>query len=415
MTERVQIFIDGSNFYHLTLKKLGLQDRQFDFDAFATFLANGRQISDKGKRYYAGTVSEKENDHKSIFAMSRQTSLFSHLKLLQWELKTSPLKTRMEELIIDGRVVDSKNIIKTGIRKIKFLRSREKGIDVKLATDLVTAAVDDKYDTAIVVSSDADLVPAIDWVRHRTKKKVEYIGFSIADPVDEKNSTKPLLSLISRTDVQRTLVETDLRKFTIKKLLLTSAGFINPETVEVLMKEIPKQAQWCKILMVCYTQNKIEESYVAASKKELELLGFKSIQVLNLHKPTKPDGADVIYVCGGNTYAILQKLKETGTDKFIVDLVDKGALYVGVSAGSIIAGKNIEIAGYGSEGDPNDVGLKDLSGLGFTDVAIFPHYKEAQKFEVEEFKRKVEYPITEITDNQMVFVRGNKTKKVGKF
>jgi|GEM_PF-182620 peptidase E/uncharacterized LabA/DUF88 family protein len=415
MPERVQIFIDGSNFYHLTLKKLGLQEGQFDFDAFASFLANGRTISDMGKRLYAGTVKEKVGDQRSVFAMSRQTSLFSNLKSNHWEIKTSTLKSRTEELVIDSRVIDYKKILKTGIKKIQFQRLREKGIDVKLATDLITAAIDDRYDTAIVVCSDADLIPAIDWVRLRQKKKVEYIGFSIANPIDERNSTKPLLSMIQKTDIQRALVETDLRNFTLRKLLLTSGGFSNPEVAEILKKEIPKQAEWCKVLMVSYTQNKTEESYVVASKKELEALGFKNIKILNLDKPTELEPTDVIYVCGGNTYAILKKMRDTGADKFIIDAVNKGALYIGVSAGSIIAGKNIEIAGWGSEGDPNDVGLTDLSGFGFTDVAVFPHYMIAQKGEVEEFKKKVAYPVVEITDNQVVFVKGKKVKKTGKF
>jgi dipeptidase E len=301
------------------------------------------------------------------------------------------------------------------IPKIQFQRFREKGIDVKLATDLITGAMDDRYDTAIVVSSDADLIPAIDWVRHRAKKKVEYIGFSIPDLTDERNSTRPLLSMISKTDVQRTLVETDLRNFTIKKLMLTSAGFANPEIAEVLIKEIPKQTERCTVLMVSYTQNKEEESYVKESKKELENMGFKNIQVLNLHSATQPYPADVIYVCGGNTYAILKKMKDTGLDVFIKEAVNKGAVYVGVSAGSIIAGKTIEIAGWGSEGDTNEVKLTDLSGFGFTDVAVSLHYRKSQKDEIAEFKKKVKYPVFEITNNQMVFIRGDKVKKIGRF
>ena len=415
MAERVQIFIDGSNFYHLALGKLGLRDGQFDYNAFALFLANGRQISNMGKRMYVGTVREQKDNQKSVFAMSKQMAFFSQLKSDHWEIKTSALKVRTEELVIDDRVTDFKKILKAGIKKIQFQRLREKGIDVKLATDLITAAIDDRYDTAIVVSSDADLIPAIDWVRLRQKKKVEYIGFSIADPIDERNSTKPLLSMIQKTDIQRALVETDLRNFTLKKLLLTSGGFSNPEVTEILKKEIPKQAEWCKVLMVSYTQNKTEESYVVASKKELEALGFKNIKILNLDKPTKLEPTDVIYVCGGNTYAILKKMRDTCADKFIIDAVNKGVLYVGVSAGSIIAGKNIEIAGWGSEGDPNEVGLTDLSGFGFTDVAVFPHYKIAQKNEVDEFKKKVTYTVMEITDNQVVFVKGKKVKKIGRF
>jgi hypothetical protein len=69
----------------------------------------------------------------------------------------------------------------------------------------------------------------------------------------------------------------------------------------------------------------------------------------------------------------------------------------------------------GSEGDKNEVGLTDFSGFGFTDVAVSPHYKESQKDEVAEFKKKVKYSVFEITNNQMVFIRGDKVKKIGRF
>lgn len=215
MKERICIFIDSGNFYHLVLKKLGVQDLSFDFENFINFLANGREISQMGKRFYVGTVREKEGDLKSKEAMSRQTSLFTILRRNKWEIKTSKLKIRREEIMIDNRVVDYQKLRKLGIRAITIERLREKGIDVKLATDLIVGAVDNKYDTAVVVSSDSDLIPAIDWVRFRLKKKVEYIGFSILDKKDGNNNTVPLLSMISRTDIQRTLVESDMRRFLI--------------------------------------------------------------------------------------------------------------------------------------------------------------------------------------------------------
>lgn len=145
--------------------------------------------------------------------MAKQTSLFAILKDTYWEIKTSKLKTRLEEIPIDNRVVDYQKLQKLGIQKITFERLREKGIDVKLATDLIVGAVDNQYDTAILISSDSDLIPAIDWVRFRKKKKIEYVGFSIPDEENQKNSTNPLLSLIAKTDIKRILVESDLRPF----------------------------------------------------------------------------------------------------------------------------------------------------------------------------------------------------------
>lgn len=220
--EKVSIYIDGGNFYHLALKKMGLNELAFDYEGFAAFLANGREICDMGKRIYVGTIPEVVGDMRSKVAMSQQTTLFTRLKDQHWEIKTSRLKTRDEELVIDGRVTDYQRIQRLGINKIQYRRMREKGIDVKLATDLIVAGIDKKCTTAILVSSDADLIPAVDWVRNRGLLKVEYVGFSIPDkkhPDDPKKKSSPLTSLIKRTDIQRVLVEQDLNAFIQPTLL----------------------------------------------------------------------------------------------------------------------------------------------------------------------------------------------------
>ncbi|MBI2444021.1 MAG: NYN domain-containing protein [Candidatus Magasanikbacteria bacterium] len=212
-TERVQIYTDGGNFYHLVLKKLNIGELDFSFEKFSHFLANGRTVT--GKRYYVGTVREREGNLRTREAMSRQTKFFTVLHSSQWSINTSKLRTRLEKIIIDDRVKGYQELRKKGVHFIEFERTREKGIDVKLATDLIVGAIDNQYDTAIVVSSDADLVPAIDWVRFRQKKKVEYIGFSF--PANLKDEpTKPLQTMISKTDIQRVLTESDLRPFIIE-------------------------------------------------------------------------------------------------------------------------------------------------------------------------------------------------------
>lgn len=216
--EKVCILIDAGNFYHLVLKKLKI--KEFDYEAFAQFIANGRQVIPKGKRFYTGTVREIIGDARTVTAMATQNKLFSKLQAAgDWEIKTSKLRNRTERIMVDDRVEDYKKLHKAGFKEIVYQRTREKGIDVKLATDLIVGAVDNQYDTAIVVSSDTDLVPAIDWVRHRRQKKVEYIGFSVPVENYPEASTKPTKSLIARTDVQRVLIETDIRKFETPALI----------------------------------------------------------------------------------------------------------------------------------------------------------------------------------------------------
>lgn len=200
------------------------------------------------------------------------------------------------------------------------------------------------------------------------------------------------------------------------KLFLTSAGIVNKEIKDVFIAELAKQVQDLNILIVAYAQNEQEEFYVNASKRELEQFGFTKIVVANMHHEVKVDslgGFDVIYVCGGNTFAILNKLRETKLDNFIKKQVNNGAVYVGVSAGSIIAGPNIEIAGWGSEGDKNEIGLKDLTGFNLVDISIFPHFHEELRGEVNEFKKKVDYKVIELTNDQAIFVNGDNFSLIG--
>jgi uncharacterized LabA/DUF88 family protein len=79
---------------------------------------------------------------------------------------------------------------------------REKGVDVQIAIDLVIGAVENKYDIAIVVSSDTDLIPAIKYVRSKGKR-VEYVGFSDA----------PSLGMIKESDNRILLRKDDMEKF----------------------------------------------------------------------------------------------------------------------------------------------------------------------------------------------------------
>ena len=80
---------------------------------------------------------------------------------------------------------------------------REKGVDVKLAVDLVIGATDNLYDTAIVISSDTDLIPAIKYVCKAKKKNVEYIGFG----------SSPSLGMIKESSIPRVFSNIDMVKF----------------------------------------------------------------------------------------------------------------------------------------------------------------------------------------------------------
>lgn len=53
----------------------------------------------------------------------------------------------------------------------------EKGIDAALLTDLIQYAFDDNFDQAILVSGDADFVPAVEYIQRKTDKQIAQCFF----------------------------------------------------------------------------------------------------------------------------------------------------------------------------------------------------------------------------------------------
>ena len=97
-------------------------------------------------------------------------------------------------IIKRGRILYDNNSFKN--------KPREKGTDVKIAADLIIGAVDNLYDTAILVSSDTDLIPAIKYIKYKNKK-LEYVGFSHS----------PSFGVMKYTNFSKLLLPADIERF----------------------------------------------------------------------------------------------------------------------------------------------------------------------------------------------------------
>jgi dipeptidase E len=81
--------------------------------------------------------------------------------------------------------------------------------------------------------------------------------------------------------------------------------------------------------------------------------------------------AEALLMGGGNTYALLQRLRGAGLLEAIRARVAAGMPYAGASAGSNVAGPTIL-----TTNDWNVVGLDRFDALGLVGFNINPHYKE---------------------------------------
>jgi len=189
------------------------------------------------------------------------------------------------------------------------------------------------------------------------------------------------------------------------KLLLTSVGLANQNILNKFLEAVDNPVSEIKIIFVTTAARSEEElRYVNQSKMELLNLGIPegNIKTFTLNLPASFDEVkdfDVVYICGGNTFFLLHKVRETGFDKVLNEFVNSGKLYLGVSAGSILAGPNIDIA---SPFDENDVNIKVLEGLNFTDVVVSLHYKDVEEPIIKPFTEK--FKVIPITDDQAVYI-----------
>ena len=173
MTERVAIFIDGSNFY-FKLKELNIGHLlNLDLGKFAKFIARNRKIVKKC--YFIGKVRQ-DGTPKSERLFDGQQKLLGRLKNAGYTYKLGYL------LKIDGKY-------------------HEKGVDVQIAVDMLEAAYEDLCDRIILISSDTDLGPAIQKAKAKGKI-VEYVGFS----------HKPSVAMVSFCSESTLLKKEDLEE-----------------------------------------------------------------------------------------------------------------------------------------------------------------------------------------------------------
>jgi|SRR5689334_16855263 len=147
--ERAILLIDGSNFY-FKLRDLGLhQLLTFNFSNFAKSIIGKNKLV--AATYYVGKV-RTDGTAKTQQQFNDQRKLFARLKHHQFTYSL-------------GYLLKSGGVL------------HEKGVDVQIAVDLLVAAYENLCDRIYLVSSDTDLIPAIQKAQEKGKTVI-YVGFS---------------------------------------------------------------------------------------------------------------------------------------------------------------------------------------------------------------------------------------------
>jgi len=204
---RTIIYIDGFNFYYRAVKKT--KYKWLDFKSlFLKLLSSKNQIIQI--KYFTALVSGKQNPNKPV----KQQTYIRALQSFIPEIKVYYGHFLSHEVYLPTAEQSNKN------KKVKVIKTEEKGSDVNLAVHLLNDAWLNKYDCAIIVSNDSDLAEAMNLVRkhhpdkilglvmpgagHPSKELMKYANFvkriregvlrnsQLPDPIPGTNIKKPI-------------------------------------------------------------------------------------------------------------------------------------------------------------------------------------------------------------------------------
>ncbi len=121
---------------------------------------------------------------------------------------------------------------------------------------------------------------------------------------------------------------------------------------------------------------------------------------------------DVIFMAGGNSFYLLQKIQESGFGRIVKKLVEKNVTYVGSSAGAVVAGPDIRPIRFLD--DPSKAKLKSFRGLGLVDFISLPHFGNKKYLksykQVMQGLEKTNYKYIKIRENQAALFKNGKVK-----
>lgn len=126
-----------------------------------------------------------------------------------------------------------------------------------------------------------------------------------------------------------------------------------------------------------------ERPWLDSERKTLVELGYNLVDVDLKNKTAEKlreelAFADIIFVVGGNTTYLVAEAHRSGFSAMIGDLIAGGKVYIGSSAGSILAGPSVEPFLEEDREELRSLGkeivIENTACLGLVDYIVLPHY-----------------------------------------
>ncbi|MBI1863177.1 Type 1 glutamine amidotransferase-like domain-containing protein [Candidatus Microgenomates bacterium] len=200
------------------------------------------------------------------------------------------------------------------------------------------------------------------------------------------------------------------------KLLLTSDGITNESIKKALQDLCVRPFGELKLAFIPTAAN-VEDGDKDWLIKDISYgmkLGFAETDIVDISAidaemaERRLENADVLMFGGGNTFHLMYWLQKSGLKQQIPELL-KTRVYVGISAGSMVATANLVLSDSPRLYNNEKIGADATQGLGLVDFHIRPHLNSlhfpAMSVEnVEKISKEVTEPVYAIDDTTAIRV-----------
>ena len=169
--------------------------------------------------------------------------------------------------------------------------------------------------------------------------------------------------------------------------------------------------------VICITTASSVEMNISWLEPEIEPIRkrskrFETYDIAGKSKETLRENFksfDVIYVSGGNTYYLLEKVNQSGFRNVLKDKLEQKCLYLGCSAGAVLICPRIDFISLMD--DPSKANLTDYKGLSLIDYLILPHIDHPSYGEIANKIAKDlstgHEKVIGLKDNQAIYIKDN--------
>lgn len=202
-------------------------------------------------------------------------------------------------------------------------------------------------------------------------------------------------------------------------MILTSNGLTSIAIHEAFATLLDEGYTKAAIVVTADPEYRERNLKAVRTKEEFDRIGFRTnFFDIEFTSPQSLIDYDIVYLNGGNPFYLLHQIRKSRADRVLRELLDRGKVLSGASAGSIVLGETLALI---TEFDPqlsDGIGLTDTTGIGLTTVILCPHYSKYmtryERFEerIRHVEQRDDITITRLDDGEAIVIQDGQSTKI---